>query len=100
MSLITEIARVYFQNLAKTIMHYLERHLDMEPAEILLSALAENGIDSVSILEKYIEMEILNYGRKVVDLKTRLNVAYSNLVNDKHDYEDIQFESQGEQIIS
>lgn len=86
-------------NLGKTISIYHVRYRELDPSEILLHTLVQNGIENVANLEYYIRHDILQFGSKLSDLRYKLVTAYQD-IDLLPESEDIQLEQHADQVIS
>ncbi|KAJ3368610.1 Transcriptional activator spt7 [Kappamyces sp. JEL0680] len=79
----------------------------MSDAEILFHTLAELGIKNPSTLQSYIDHDVIRYGKKLSDLRSRMEAAWTAFEMDEFstmpvskDAEDIDFESHADGIMS
>jgi transcriptional activator SPT7 len=97
-----EIACNYFMGLIQTLRLYMDRFgTTMSVRDILLHVLSENGIQDIDNMDGYIKQDVFRHGKKLQDLRKRLEAAYNELENgDAEMQDDIQIESHYDQIIT
>lgn len=80
---LTDVVSEFLSNLGRTMRYYLDREArSMSVEEIILHTLFENGTTELRALERYIEEDVIEYGKSLKGISTPMHQLYNDALDE------------------